>query len=227
MDTFHLTELPFEPDLSALAEHLHVSPESPDAAQLEAMLAQAQTVARPRALYRVAYITDRGEDWVAVDGIRLTSRVLAVNLADVHRFFAYAATCGPELETWAETCDDLLLRYWADAIMTRALRAAITAVKNHIGEVHRPGPTSSMNPGSLEDWPLDQQVPLFALLGDVQAATGIELLDTYLMRPIKSVSGIRFAREDSFESCQLCPRADCPGRRAPYDNTLYERRYSS
>jgi hypothetical protein len=39
------------------------------------------------------------------------------------------------------------------------------------------------------------------------------------------VSGIRFPTTESFESCQLCPRAGCPGRRAAYDASLYDRRY--
>lgn len=225
MNTYHLTDIPFNPDLAALAQDLRLPPDSSDGADLAALLGEARAIARPRALYRAAYIEGRGEDWVIVDGVRLTSRVLAVNLADVHRCFPYAASCGPELAAWAEGLDDLLTRYWADAIMTGALRAAITAVKDHLTDVHRVGKTATMNPGSLEDWPLPEQAPLFRLLGDVQAATGIELLDTYLMQPVKSVSGIRFAREETFESCQLCPREGCPGRRAPYDAALYERRY--
>jgi hypothetical protein len=54
---------------------------------------------------------------------------------------------------------------------------------------------------------------------------GVRLTDSCLMMPTKSVSGIRFPTETSFESCQLCPRDDCPGRRAPYDSGLYDRRY--
>ena len=45
------------------------------------------------------------------------------------------------------------------------------------------------------------------------------------MSPIKSVSGILFPTEVTYENCQLCPRDLCPGRRAPYDKALYERKY--
>lgn len=82
-----------------------------------------------------------------------------------------------------------------------------------------------MSPGSLEDWPVSQQSALFSLLGDTQHAIGVQLTESCLMVPTKSVSGIRFPMEDSFESCQLCPREDCPGRRAPYDEALYARRF--
>ena len=45
------------------------------------------------------------------------------------------------------------------------------------------------------------------------------------MKPIKSVSGIWFPTEESFESCRLCPREQCRGRRTPYDKNLFDRKY--
>jgi hypothetical protein len=53
----------------------------------------------------------------------------------------------------------------------------------------------------------------------------VELTDSFLMVPNKSVSGLRFPTETSVENCQLCPREVCPGRRTPYDPKLYEQRY--
>ena len=88
-----------------------------------------------------------------------------------------------------------------------------------------PGKTATMAPGSLSNWPLPQQRPLFDVLGDVQGIIGVELSDSFLMTPNKSVSGVRFPTEEGFASCQLCPREGCPNRRAPYDQTLYERKY--
>jgi hypothetical protein len=82
-----------------------------------------------------------------------------------------------------------------------------------------------MNPGSLPDWPLQEQRQLFALLGDTRAAIGVELTDSCLMLPIKSLSGLRFPTGENFENCQLCPRERCPGRRTAYEPGLYERKY--
>ena len=83
-----------------------------------------------------------------------------------------------------------------------------------------------MNPGSLADWPLEEQRHLFRLLGEPRKAIGVELTESFLMVPIKSVSGLRFPSGAHYENCQLCPRDPCPGRRAPYDPDLYERRYA-
>ena len=87
------------------------------------------------------------------------------------------------------------------------------------------GKLSRMNPGSLPDWPLSEQKPLFAVLGEGPAKIGVQLKDSFLMVPVKTVSGIFFPAEEKFESCQLCPREKCPGRRAPYDPELYDRKY--
>ena len=82
-----------------------------------------------------------------------------------------------------------------------------------------------MSPGRLVNWPLSEQAALFTLLGDPHEAIGVHLTDSYLMVPTKSVSGVRFPTEQSFESCQLCPRERCHGRKAPYDSGLYDREY--
>ena len=66
---------------------------------------------------------------------------------------------------------------------------------------------------------------LFELLGNPKDTVGVRLTQSCLMVPNKSVSGIRFPIEESFETCQLCPREGCPGRKAPYDSGLYDRRY--
>jgi hypothetical protein len=176
-------------------------------------------------MYRVGYIESRGDDSIVIDGIRFSSRVLCVNLDRAHRVFAYLATCGRELYDWADSLDDPLVQFWSNAIQQRALRAATRALTADINERYQPGRTSAMAPGSLGEWPLAEQRPLFALLGDTVRATGVRLTESLLMVPTKSVSGIRFPTEERFESCQLCPRVDCPGRRAPYDEGLYDRKY--
>ena len=113
--------------------------------------------------------------------------------------------------------DGLRQNRWMDEIKTTALGAARKAFLDRIETLYRPGPTSHMAPGSLEDWPIGEQSPLFSLFGDVESLIGVTLKDSFLMVPIKSVSGILFPTEVKFESCQLCPREGCPGRRAAFD----------
>ena len=225
METIVLDAIAFEPNMGALLRSLHLESESKHAERVRALAAAAQAVARPKAVYREAYVEARDEGAVTVDGVRLTSHVLRVNLEQAQRVFPYVATCGRELEAWAEGIEDMLERYYADTIMEAALRTAQRAFEADLEARYVPGRTSAMNPGSLPDWPLREQVPLFSLLGAPRQAIGVELTDSYLMLPIKSVSGLRFPTEVRFENCQLCPRPQCPGRHAPYDKDLYEKRY--
>jgi hypothetical protein len=141
--------------------------------------------------------------------------------------FLYLATCGTEIEDWSKSIgNDLLHQYWTDALKEMALRAAQKSLDNHLKDRFRLGRTTTMAPGSLEDWPITEQGPLFELFGDLNKAIGVRLNKNFLMLPIKSISGFRFLTETRFESCQLCTREDCPGRRALYDETLYERRFA-
>jgi hypothetical protein len=83
-----------------------------------------------------------------------------------------------------------------------------------------------MAPGSLEDWPIYEQRPLFDYLWDTEQAIGVRLLDSLLMDPGQTVSGIFFPTESTFESCQLCGRENCPNRKAPFDPDLYEQKFA-
>jgi hypothetical protein len=225
MDPIILTDIPFAADRAQLLSKLHVAEGSEFAADLNRLGDEAEALARPKAMYKMVFIEEKGDDYVLIDGVRLSSRVLRVNLDEAHRAFAQVATCGVELQAWAEGLADMLYRFWAEEIKLAALRAASQALDEDLVARYNPGKTSRMNPGSLADWPLREQEPLFTILGDVQAAIGVRLTDSYLMIPNKSTSGLRFPRETSFASCQLCPREGCPGRQAKYDPELYESTY--
>lgn len=225
MDNIVLNDIPFQIDLGLLMKKLRVKKEQSYTADVERMADEAQAIARPKALCRVAYIESKDDGGVVIDGIQFTSRVLRVNLEQAHRVFPYVVTCGMELQEWADSIDDILRRFWAETINEMALRVAIQVLNKHVAETYHPGRTAVMSPGSLGEWPIQAQRPLFALLGDPKDAIGVRLTDSLLMIPTKSVSGIRFPTEESFESCQLCPREGCPGRRAPYDKDLYEKKY--
>ncbi|HEX2922993.1 MAG TPA: vitamin B12 dependent-methionine synthase activation domain-containing protein [Chloroflexota bacterium] len=208
-----------------LMRKLHVGEDSPQAVELLELIDQAEAIGRPKGLCGVAFVDDRGDDFVVIDGERFSSRVLAVNLSPVNRVFPYLATCGTELEEWANGLDDMLLRYWAEAIRESAMRCAMAETERFVKESYAQDETSRMSPGSLEDWPIQQQVPLFRLLGETESTIGVRLTESLLMVPTKTVSGIRFGAESGFESCMLCPRPVCQNRRAPYDAALFDSRY--
>jgi len=220
MEKFLLDNLEFKVDLDALFKAIRMDETDEDAEAVIKMAREAEAIARPKALYMVSYIDEKGDDYVVIDGVKFVSHVMSVNLKDAHRVFPYVATCGVELENWSNSIEDVLEQYWADVIKIQALQFAARAIDIHLENHFKPGKTASMNPGSLEDWPISEQEKLFRVLGDAKEKTGVVLTDSFLMVPIKSVSGIKFPTESNYENCRLCKRENCPGRRAPYDKEL-------
>lgn len=222
METIRLDNLALHLDMRALEKKLHIRTGSQDERDLMAMAKEAEALGKPRIVYGVGYIEDRSQENVRVEGIQFHSRVLSVNLEKAERIFPFVGTCGMELQEWSDGIDDMLWGFWAEGIKEEGLMTALDAFQQHLHDRYRPGHLSTMSPGSLENWPINQQTPLFSLLGNPQE---VRLTESMLMVPTKSVSGITFPTDASFESCQLCPRQNCPGRRAPYDESLYAQKY--
>jgi len=215
-----LDSIPFEFDFDTFSTQIHLSryPEAAD--RVQKMLELALPLIKPKALYRMTYIEERGKDTIGTGGITFTSRILRDNLESVERFFPYVATCGNELENLTLPTDDYMTSYWLDCLKETALRTARDFLLQSIQKEFFIDRIASMNPGSgnASVWPIRQQRELFALLGDVEQRIGVILKPSYLMVPNKSVSGVFFATEVGFESCQVCTREDCPRRRAPYQD---------
>lgn len=222
-----LEQIPFTPDVDAVLAQLGLDDESELTAEVCALAARAAGVSAPKVLFREAFITARDEETVAVDGVTFTSRALSANLAEVERVFPYVATCGVEFDTLLAEMDDDFLAYALDVIKEAALFAAMNHFQAYLADHYGVGHHASMHPGSADAdiWPIEQQAPLFALLGEVTARIGVVLTDTFLMHPNKTVSGILFPTAVDFVTCQLCHRADCPNRRAPFDEHLWREKH--
>jgi hypothetical protein len=195
------------------------------AAPLRPLLAEALALARPRVAYRLSTCEPETGIAVLIDGVALRSRILAVHLEGAHRAFPFVATCGRELAAWSALKRDPLERFWAQAIMARALATAVEALGRELRQRFGLQETGILSPGSLGDWPIEDQVPLFRVLGDVEGALGVRLTEGLMMDPVHSLSGMVFPTTTDFDQCRLCPREPCPARRTAFEDNLYETRY--
>jgi hypothetical protein len=146
--------------------------------------------------------------------------VLRKNLDEVERVFPYVITIGNKLKEMAGESKDLIKEYYFDVIGNIALSATRKFLEKQLQSRYGLDGMSFMSPGSLTDWPIEEQKPLFSLFEEEETPVGVKLTKSLLMLPAKSISGIYFPTEVSFFSCQLCPRNDCPSRKAAYDNKL-------
>ena len=216
-----LDSIPFRLDVETVLKQLHQDKGNKYiGAIVQELIEIVYPIAKPKAVYKVSYVENRNGDSLYIDGVEFTSRVLRVNLDKVARVFPYVATCGRELDEITVSSDDYMKYYCLDVIKEMTLRSAISYLTDYLTRNYALGQMSRMHPGSLEDWPITQQKELFSIFGNVEDLVGVKLTESFLMIPIKSVSGICFPTEIRFESCQLCPRDICHERRAPYDPDL-------
>jgi len=219
-----LDRIAFSLDLEQIAAQAHVEAGSTDAAELRALIELAQQAGRPKAVYAACFITARDGDAVRVDDVWFRSRTLAHNLQSVERVFPVVATCGHELDQAFPAGGDMVKAFWWDMIKARLLGAASKHVRAQLRRRFRLAKTATMSPGAgdVSVWPIEQQKALFALLGDVEAAVGVRLTESFLMVPNKSISCLLFPTETDFRSCEVCHRQNCPSRHAPFNPELWE-----
>jgi hypothetical protein len=213
-------QIPLALDPEAVANRIHHNPARADAVDLDGLLAQAGSLIRLRAVYEVSYLGAKGEDTIEVAGVVFRSRILRRNLDQALKVFPFIITAGPELEAAAGSSGDLLKQYNLEEIANMALEAGAGWLADQLKTRWGFSGLSTMDPGSLEDWPITEQPKLFSIFGDTEHLIGVRLTESMLMIPRKSISGILFPSEEGFSSCQLCERVSCPGRRTLYDKAM-------
>ena len=211
-----LTDIPVRVDPGAASRRLRFGP-GHGFASLDELLGTALPLVKLRAATMVAYTGAKAEDGVEVGGVFFRSRVLRANLDKVRKVFPFIMTVGAELEAQAAATGELLQQYYLEEAANLVLEAAAGRLARRLGKRWGLPSLSAMSPGSLEDWPITEQPKLFSLFGDTRSLVGVELTESLLMLPRKSISGILFPSEEGFLSCRLCERESCPGRKAPYD----------
>jgi len=213
-----LNPIAVQVDLGAIKQRAHI-PED-EAQRLQSLISAVHSVMDAKAVYKVSYIDAKAEDSVIIGGVLFKSKVLRKHLDKVERVFPYVVTIGKGVEDLEKASGDALEKYYLDLIGNAAVVKARDHLKSRLADRYGLEGLSYLGPGQLKDWPLEEQKPLFSLLGDVERAVGVTLSDSLLMIPRKSLSGIYFPTEIPFMACQLCPRESCPSRKARYDENL-------
>lgn len=227
MNTIIKREISFEIEFDEFLDKIKINKDYKDIDEIREIVKKANQIGKPKAMYKEVYIDEIGKNYVVVEDKKFESKIMSVNLEEVHKVIIFLITCGTELEKWAEKKDgDMLENYWHSMVQEAVLEKARDYINKEINEKYLPGSTSIMNPGSLIDWSITEQKKLFSILGNPKKEIGVKLTESSLMLPAKSVSGLIYPTEEDFENCQVCPKENCPSRSAPYEPELLEKRYS-
>jgi hypothetical protein len=218
------TDIPYTLNTNQLFDNLRIRPGTDRAQEFETLVSEVQERGKPKALYKVSFIDEKGEDTITLDGITFTSPALRKNLDPIERVFPYIATCGTEIDDIKIEQGNFRKKLWIDFLKATLLQISIQYLGEQLDKRYRVSRLSAMNPGSGDAsvWPIEQQRELFSILGDVEKHIGVRLTESLVIVPAMSVSGILFPTETDFQSCQLCHRENCRFRRADFDRELWE-----
>jgi hypothetical protein len=218
------TDIPLAFNPKQLFEDLRIKPGTDRAKAFEDLVREVREIGKPKALYKVSFIDEKGEDTITLDGVTFTSLALRKNLDSIERVFPYVATCGTEMDELEIEQGDFLKKYWISYLKEHLLQTSMQFLGAHLAERYKVSNLSSMNPGSGDAsvWPFEQQKELFSMCGDVEELIGVRLTKSMVLVPDMSIAGILFPTETDFQSCQLCHRENCRSRRAPFDRELWE-----
>ena len=219
---YKLDDIPITITIEQVLEKLRIE-EPEDIDIVSKLFDEAKMIAVPKVLYKEAFVEKIDRDNIQIDEIVFNSSVVAANLKNVHRVFAYVCTCGTEVDDWSHAEKDYVVSLWLDMIKEMILHDASSYFKEYIKKSYRLEKLSSINPGSgnVDTWIISQQVQLFDLIGNVTEEIGVKLTSTFLMHPMKSTSGLLYPSDKEFVNCALCKREKCIGRKAEFDSDLY------
>jgi len=183
---------------------------------IEQMIENIQILCVPVAGYIIFSGTIPDKNYIAIynNHIKVGSAITKYLQKATH-FGAFVVTAGEEFDKYSEqlkASGDIVSEFIAYSIGTEIAEAAVRFITNRINEdAYESGfkTTNSYSPGHCS-WHVREQQQLFALLPEKPC--GIELNDSYLMKPVKSVSGIIGLGNEVTKTpigCDICGLKTC------------------
>ncbi|MGB5922712.1 MAG: vitamin B12 dependent-methionine synthase activation domain-containing protein [Syntrophobacteria bacterium] len=175
---------------------------------------------KPSLHYRIVKPSAMDNDVVQLDEtVEFTSTQLAKTLKNAEEIVCFVGTIGTGVENEINRLLDkqkLAEAYILDAMASVAVENMIDRFQNLMEKrfsSEERAVTLRFSPGYC-DWPVTQQKKLFNIFNPKQL--NVELLDSCLMKPRKSVSGvfgITPQESESYNPCRDCPTRRCESRR--------------
>lgn len=184
---------------------------------IASLLERTDKIAKPKAFYMECNVDEITSSTVTIEGHKFRSSILGKKLKGKEKVYPFLKTCGTELAEYAKTLTDMIDQFAFDAVMEFYMRqigaTSLAALENELPPEHV---VASSSPGSLIDWHISGQEELFNLFGDCAVKAGVSLTPSFLMFPVKSVSGIYFENTGVLHDCEICQKENCPGRKVPF-----------
>lgn len=209
--------IPVDFTVETLAPLCRVRPDSGAWDLLEEAVPLVNQFGAPRAVIKWASVNAIEGDHTTIDGVTFESKVVADKLRHTPRVFLSVVTAGSGLEQCEELKNGLMLNMLDGALLYHASAWMIGYMKDRFGF----DGSSMLSPGSLPDWPIQNNFSLFDIIGNTEEI-GVSLNAAGYIKPWNSGSHIHFSG-DGYQNCSLCRKYDCVGRRARFNREEYIR----
>ena len=195
-----------------------IQPEEQIVALTESLLNEVKDIATPACIFKLYSGSVDGETVYLDEGVCLqVGAILSSLMQGSERFVLFVATAGNSFQHYQDKLkneNDILKSYIADTIGSCIAEGTgdymESVLEKEIGGLPH---TNRFSPGYC-GWHLSEQKKLFGLLG--RNPCDITLSDVYLMKPIKSISGIigigRNVKEKIY-GCRYCELKSCYKRK--------------
>ncbi len=219
---FSQLEIPMQEIWSFMGYGSDRTPDNETVSTAKEMLEQASSVLHPKFEYhffdgRIDLDTER----LIIDGPDghvsfAAGKIICRQLNTARRFAVFVATVGREYNDWMkgiEAQNDMFRTYVADCVGSQIVESAADYMEKVLqNEIDAQGlkRTNRYSPGYC-NWHVSCQPDIFSLFPEKNPC-GIELNDSCLMFPVKSVSGIiGIGKDVRFlpYSCGICTMQNC------------------
>ncbi|KNZ41032.1 hypothetical protein [Acetobacterium bakii] len=176
---------------------------------------------KSRAILKWCNVEKVEQGCVTLMGQTFVSKLLFDKLRQTEKVFINIVTAGDEL-------DAVKGKYPAsvvDILKYAILMETRNEVKKYVSEIFGYKDIAELCPGSLPDWPVENNRILFEIINNV-GEIGVTLKKDCFMTPLNTVSGILYHGDKDYINCNLCEKISCIGRKKPFNKIEYLRIFS-
>jgi len=185
--------------------------------QTDEVLSEIDVICKPQYMYAIyqGKVKDNASVMVGNNRLKL-GKTITSYLIGIDYFCVFVTTAGHEYNEYKNklrTDGELVKEFIADSIGSVIAEACVNKISDELSQKINLNYTYPYSPGYC-GWQLKEQQILFSMLPDNPC--GIELTDSFLMMPIKSISGIIGLGKDITQKaygCSICENTNCYKRK--------------
>lgn len=209
--------IPFSVTFEEVCSRIKLSERFQPLTEVENLFNQARALINLKACYERARVNLRPDNLAEIFNLTFSSRRLAALLKEASEVMPFIVTVGPAIETEAVLMEDNFKQYILEEIANLALERSIDWLSNQLKKKLGMSYMSSITPGCLDDWPVEETAKIFSFFGGRLSPAGVRLTEDYYMLPRKSLCGILFQSENEYIACRVCERRQCLSRRVVFE----------